>query len=78
MVAMSEGVKPASTRRFYPKAETHLDFIRIRPPSLEEYLRKTLKVTLPPMTSIVYSNMAYKGLIEGLWGNETAGLGLTW
>lgn len=29
------------------------------PPSLEEYLRKSLKVTKPPMTSVVYSNMAY-------------------
>lgn len=29
------------------------------PPSLEEYLRKSLKVAKPPMTSIVYSNMAY-------------------
>ncbi len=29
------------------------------PPSLEEYLRKSLKVTKPPMTSVTYSNMAY-------------------
>jgi CubicO group peptidase (beta-lactamase class C family) len=29
------------------------------PPSMEEYLRKSLKVTKPPMTSVVYSNMAY-------------------
>lgn len=29
------------------------------PPSLEEYLGKSLKVTKPPMTSVVYSNMAY-------------------
>src|SRR6201988_49651 len=29
------------------------------PPTLEEYLRKSLKVTKPPMTSVVYSNMAY-------------------
>lgn len=29
------------------------------PPSLEDYLRKSLKVTKPPMTSVVYSNMAY-------------------
>jgi CubicO group peptidase (beta-lactamase class C family) len=29
------------------------------PPSLDEYLRKSLKVTKPPMTSVVYSNMAY-------------------
>ena len=29
------------------------------PPSLEEYLSKSLKVTKPPMTSVVYSNMAY-------------------
>src|SRR3989442_5064574 len=29
------------------------------PPSLEDYLRKSLKVAKPPMTSIVYSNMAY-------------------
>ena len=29
------------------------------PPSLEEYLRKSLKVTKPPMTEVVYSNMAY-------------------
>lgn len=29
------------------------------PPSLEEYLRKSLKVTKPPLTSITYSNMAY-------------------
>jgi CubicO group peptidase (beta-lactamase class C family) len=29
------------------------------PPSLEEYLGKSLKVTKPPMTEVVYSNMAY-------------------
>ena len=29
------------------------------PPSMEDYLRKSLKVTKPPMTSVVYSNMAY-------------------
>lgn len=29
------------------------------PPALEDYLRKSLKVTKPPMTSEVYSNMAY-------------------
>lgn len=29
------------------------------PPSLEEYLKKSLKVTQPPMTKVVYSNMAY-------------------
>jgi CubicO group peptidase (beta-lactamase class C family) len=29
------------------------------PPSLEEYLRKSLKVSKPPMTEVVYSNMAY-------------------
>lgn len=29
------------------------------PPTLEEYLRKSLKVTKPPMTSVTYSNMAY-------------------
>jgi CubicO group peptidase (beta-lactamase class C family) len=29
------------------------------PPSLDEYLRKSLKVAKPPMTSVVYSNMAY-------------------
>ena len=29
------------------------------PPSLEDYLRKSLKVTKPPMTAEVYSNMAY-------------------
>ena len=29
------------------------------PPPLEEYLRKSLKVTQPPMKSVVYSNMAY-------------------
>lgn len=29
------------------------------PPSLEEYLSKSLKVTQPPMTKVVYSNMAY-------------------
>src|SRR4029079_10189732 len=29
------------------------------PPPLEEYLRKSLKATQPPMTSVVYSNMAY-------------------
>ena len=29
------------------------------PPSLEEYLRKSRKVTKPPMTSVTYSNMAY-------------------
>jgi len=29
------------------------------PPSLEEYLSKSLKVTGPPMTKVVYSNMAY-------------------
>ncbi len=29
------------------------------PPPLEDYLRKSLKVAKPPMTSIVYSNMAY-------------------
>lgn len=29
------------------------------PPSLEEYLGKSLKVTKPPLTGVVYSNMAY-------------------
>ena len=29
------------------------------PPSLDEYLRKSLKVTKPPMTSVTYSNMAF-------------------
>src|SRR5262249_31356451 len=29
------------------------------PPALEEYLRKSLKVTKPPLSSIVYSNLAY-------------------
>src|SRR5260370_2509189 len=29
------------------------------PPSLEGYLRKSLKVTKPPLTSVTYSNMAY-------------------
>src|SRR6266498_1117471 len=29
------------------------------PPRLEEYLRKSLKVAKPPLTSVVYSNMAY-------------------
>jgi CubicO group peptidase (beta-lactamase class C family) len=29
------------------------------PPRLEEYLRKSLKATQPPMKSVVYSNMAY-------------------
>jgi CubicO group peptidase (beta-lactamase class C family) len=29
------------------------------PPQLEEYLRKSLKVTKPPLTSVTYSNMAY-------------------
>ena len=29
------------------------------PPSLEDYLRKSLKVTKPPMAEEVYSNMAY-------------------
>jgi len=29
------------------------------PPSLEDYLRKSLKVTKPPMTSVTYSNMAF-------------------
>ncbi len=29
------------------------------PPSMEDYLRKSLKVTKPPMTSVTYSNMAY-------------------
>jgi len=29
------------------------------PPPLEEYLKKSLKVTGPPMTSVVYSNQAY-------------------
>lgn len=29
------------------------------PPPLEEYLRKSLKVSTPPLTSVVYSNMAY-------------------
>ena len=29
------------------------------PPALEDYLRKSLKVAKPPMTSEVYSNMAY-------------------
>lgn len=29
------------------------------PPTLDEYLRKSLKVAKPPMTSVVYSNMAY-------------------
>jgi len=31
----------------------------IAPPPLEEYLRKSLKVTKPPLTSVVYSNLAY-------------------
>jgi CubicO group peptidase (beta-lactamase class C family) len=29
------------------------------PPPLEEYLRKSLKVANPPLTSVVYSNLAY-------------------
>src|SRR5215216_46016 len=29
------------------------------PPPLEEYLRKSLKVAKPPLTSVVYSNLAY-------------------
>lgn len=29
------------------------------PPSLEDYLRKSLKVTRPPLTKVEYSNMAY-------------------
>ena len=29
------------------------------PPLLDEYLRKSLKVTKPPLTSVTYSNMAY-------------------
>jgi len=29
------------------------------PPSLDDYLRKSLKVTKPPMTSVTYSNMAF-------------------
>jgi CubicO group peptidase (beta-lactamase class C family) len=29
------------------------------PPSMDEYLTKSLKVTKPPMESVVYSNMAY-------------------
>src|SRR6266542_2672103 len=29
------------------------------PPPLAEYLRKSLKVTKPPLTSVVYSNLAY-------------------
>lgn len=29
------------------------------PPGLDEYLRKSLKVDKPPLTSVVYSNMAY-------------------
>src|SRR5207244_13076873 len=29
------------------------------PPTLEEYLRKSLKVAKPPLTSVVYSNQAY-------------------
>jgi CubicO group peptidase (beta-lactamase class C family) len=29
------------------------------PPALEEYLRKSLRATQPPMKSVVYSNMAY-------------------
>jgi CubicO group peptidase (beta-lactamase class C family) len=29
------------------------------PPSLENYLSKSLKVTKPPLTSVIYSNMAY-------------------
>ena len=29
------------------------------PPSLDDYLRKSLKVTKPPLTSVTYSNMAY-------------------
>ena len=29
------------------------------PPALEDYLRKSLKVTKPPLAEIVYSNMAY-------------------
>ena len=29
------------------------------PPGLEEYLRKSLKVAKPPLTSVVYSNLAY-------------------
>jgi CubicO group peptidase (beta-lactamase class C family) len=29
------------------------------PPSLNEYLSKSLKVTKPPLTSVTYSNMAY-------------------
>lgn len=29
------------------------------PPSLDDYLRKSLKVTKPPLTSVTYSNMAF-------------------
>jgi CubicO group peptidase (beta-lactamase class C family) len=29
------------------------------PPSLDDYLRKSLKVTKPPLTSVTYSNVAY-------------------
>src|SRR6266700_142023 len=29
------------------------------PPSLEDYLRKSLKITKPPLTSVTYSNMAF-------------------
>jgi CubicO group peptidase (beta-lactamase class C family) len=29
------------------------------PPALEDYLRKSLKVTKPPLTSVTYSNMAF-------------------
>jgi CubicO group peptidase (beta-lactamase class C family) len=29
------------------------------PPSMDEYLRKSLKITKPTMTSVTYSNMAY-------------------
>jgi CubicO group peptidase (beta-lactamase class C family) len=29
------------------------------PPSLEDYLRKSLKVTKPPLTSVTYSNLAF-------------------
>src|SRR5689334_2385609 len=29
------------------------------PPSLEDYLRKSLKVTAPPLTKVEYSNLAY-------------------
>src|SRR5262249_60425701 len=29
------------------------------PPALEDYLRRSLKVTKPPMTSVTYSNMAF-------------------